>query len=915
MRGRRRLVAILGAFALALGVTTVQRQATVKAGVPVEVLPRGQAVATNEAATLSAQARAALAQTSGESILAGVRQPVEVIRDRWGVPHIYARTVHDLFFAQGFVAAQDRLWQLDLWRRIEEGKLSEVLGPAGIRRDTFARLLRYRGNWGEEWRSYGQNAREIAAAFVAGINAQIDLATAQPGHLPLEFQLAGSRPEHWTPEVVVGRMAGYVMTRNARSEVQRARLVRRVGVEKAAALMPTTPRSALVVPDGLDLDDITDNILDLATGTSESVDFAPLRSTAPSLESLLTRPAVSRVQAKAERPDVASNWQAGGAMDAAMIGSNDWVVSGKLTATGKPLLANDPHRALMLPSLRYTVHLNGPGWNVIGAGEPALPGIAAGHNDRVAFGFTIVGMDQQDLYVEELDPANHDRYRYGNAWETMRVERERIGVKGEGDRDVELRFTRHGPVLYVDATRHRAYALRWVGSEPGAAGYLRSLALDTATNLQEFRAAVSGWKVPSENIVYADVDGNIAWVAAGLAPIRRNWNGLLPVPGTGRYEWDGYVQADALPHLINPASGFIATANHDILPSGYRQVLGYEFGAPWRFARIVEVLTGGTRPNGPRFTVADFERLQHDEGSIPARAIAAALRQAIAERGVPGADADATRAATLLSPWNGLLAKSSPEAALYETWSPLLAAAFTDAFVAPEDREASSARMSVDRMLALLERAGLWTPEPGITCWVDGTRRPDRRQADGGSSQAAGGRPEAGGADAAGGRREAQEARRQTAPDVHAKVVEVLTGPSLGEAWRQMVKRQGTDPGKWTWGGMHAMVFEHPLAFTQERKALMNLTGVPRGGDGTTPNATGAGARQTAGASYREVIDLSNWDRSMTINVPGESGQPGSEYYANLLPLWANGEYHTMAFSRAAVDRVAARRLRLLPKQ
>ncbi len=894
MRGRRRLVAILGAFALALGVTTVQRQATVKAGVPVEVLPRGQAVATNEAATLSAQARAALAQTSGESILAGLRQPVEVIRDRWGVPHIYARTVHDLFFAQGFVAAQDRLWQLDLWRRIEEGKLSEVLGPAGIRRDTFARLLRYRGNWGEEWRSYGQNAREIAAAFVAGINAQIDLAMAQPGNLPLEFQLTGSRPGHWAPEVVVGRMAGYVMTRNARSEVQRARLVRRVGVEKAAALMPTTPRSALVVPDGLDLDDITDNILDLATGTSESVDFAPLRSTAPSLESLLTRPAVSRVQAKAERPDVASNWQAGGAMDAAMIGSNDWVVSGKLTATGKPLLANDPHRALMLPSLRYTVHLNGPGWNVIGAGEPALPGIAAGHNDRVAFGFTIVGMDQQDLYVEQLDPADNDRYLYNGAWETMRVERERIKVKGEADREVELRFTRHGPVLHVDAARHRAYALRWVGSEPGSAGYLRSLALNTARSLQDFRAAVSGWKVPSENIVYADVDGNIAWIAAGLAPIRPNWNGLLPVPGTGRYEWAGFLKADALPQLANPASGFIATANHDILPPGYREALGYEFGAPWRFARIVEVLTLGKKLlSGPGFTVGHFERLQHDETSIPARAIAGALKRAMAERKTPAGDADAANAATLLGNWNGLLSKSSPEAALYETWSPLLASAFTQSFVTSADREAAGARMPADQMLALLARAGLWTPEPGITCWVDGTPRPNR-------SSIASVPPTPG-------------ALAQAESGLRDNVIEVLTGPSLGDAWRQTVKRLGPDPRKWAWGDVHHASFEHPLAFTPDRRALMNLPAVRRGGDGTTPNATGAGARQTAGASYREVIDLSDWDASVTINVPGESGQPGSDYYSNLLPLWAEGQYHQMAFSRAAVERVAAKKLRLLP--
>jgi penicillin amidase len=876
--------------------------------------------AGQDAGTLRQQARAALAQTSGELRLADLEQPVDVIRDRWGIPHIYARTVHDLFFAQGFVAAQDRLWQLDLWRRIEEGKLSELLGPAGLRRDTFARLLRYHGDWAEEWRGYGPNARQIAEAFVAGINAQIDLVTAQPAKLPLEFQLTGSRPEHWTPEVVVGRMAGYVMTRNARTEVQRARIVRGVGAARAAELTPTDPPVALSVPSGLDLNDITDNILDLATGTSESVDFTPLRKAADasparlaSLLGLAWRPDAGAHRApqrgsraadpagRALLQEADRSGESAYPLDEVVVGSNNWVVSGRLTASKKPLLANDPHRALMLPSLRYTVHLNGPGWNVIGAGEPALPGVAAGHNDRIAFGFTIVGMDQQDLYVEQLDPANPDRYLYKGRWETMRVERERVKVRGEADREVELRFTRHGPVLHVDPARHRAYALRWVGSEPGAAGYLRSLTLDTAKSVQDFRAAVAGWKVPSENIVYADVDGNIAWIAAGLAPIRRNWNGLLPVPGhTGEYEWDGFLKAEALPQLLNPRSGFIATANHNILPPGYPHALGYEFGAPWRFARIVEVLqeriqsnaaapggradVGKSRASAGGFAVADFERLQHDEVSIPARAITRALAKAMREPGAAArTDADAQLAAKLLAGWDGLLDKRSGAAALYEIWLPLVAGAFAQAFAPAADREAAGGRMSVDRVLDLIGQAG-WTPQPQVACWVDGTRRTK----------------------AGGGGREADEGLR-------AKVSDVLTGPALGEAWRQMIKRQGTDPGKWAWGEMHRASFEHPLAFTTDRQAFMNLPPVARGGDGTTPNATGAGARQTAGASYREVIDLSNWDASVTINVPGESGQPESAHYGNLLPLWAEGKYHPLAFSRAAVERVAAERLRLVP--
>ncbi|HEX7486332.1 MAG TPA: penicillin acylase family protein, partial [Vicinamibacterales bacterium] len=585
----KRLVVLLATGALAV-LSQAQRPAPV-----------------DEVAALRARATAALSQTSGDIRLPGLESPVEVIRDRWGVPHIYARTVHDLFFAQGFVAAQDRLWQLDLWRRMSEGTLAEIVGPTAVNRDTLSRLLRYRGDAAAEWQAYRPDAKAIIEAYVAGVNAQIDIATSSPERLPFEFQLTGSRPRPWTPEVVIGRMAGYVMTRNARTEVQRARQLRAVGLDRLLETASLDPPTKLAVPDGLDLADITDEILALASGVSETVTF----------------PAVSRQSPGAFSIDFPYE----------EIGSNDWVVSGRHSATGKPMLANDPHRTLMLPSLRYTVHLNGPGWNVIGAGEPALPGVAAGHNDRVAFGFTIVGMDQQDLYVEQLDPADPDRYLYRGLSEPMRIERETIAVKGEAPRAVELRFTRHGPVLHVDRARGHAYALRWVGADAGGAGYLKSLALDTVGNWNEFRNALSGWKVPSENLVYADVDGNIGWVAAGFAPVRPGWNGLLPVPGQeGKYEWAGFVPLSDLPQAFNPTSGFIATANHNILPPGYSQALGFEFGAPFRFLRILDVLREGVAA-GRKFTIDDFEHLQHDERSILASGVVDALRRAVSEGG------------------------------------------------------------------------------------------------------------------------------------------------------------------------------------------------------------------------------------------------------------------------------------------
>jgi len=846
--------------------------------------------------SLRARATGALSQTSGTLALPGLRQPVEVIRDTWGVPHIYASNVHDLFFAQGFVAAQDRLWQLDLWRRMAQGTLAEIVGPSAVNRDVLARLLRYRGDMTAEWRAYRPDAREIVAAFVEGVNAQVEIALSAPEKLPLEFQLTASRPGRWTPEVVIGRMAGFIMTRNARSEVQRATLARAVGAARVPLFAPLDPPKAVQVPEGLDLEDITDEILALTRGASETVSFpgqderagVPLPWTLSSRLSAFgliccQRPAAASRQLARDTQPWSQFFQDA---DLDEIGSNDWVVAGRLSATGKPLLANDPHRTLMVPSLRYTVHLNGPGWNVIGAGEPALPGVAAGHNERVAFGFTIVGMDQQDLYVERLDPADHGRYRHRDGWEPVKVERETIAVKGEAAREVVLRFTRHGPVLHVDEKRHRAYALRWVGGEPGAAGYLKSIALNTASDWRSFREAVAGWKVPSENLVYADVDGNIGWIAAGLAPVRPGWDGLMPVPGhEGRYEWAGFLGIDDLPQSFNPESGLIATANHNILPAKYSRALGYEFGAPFRFGRILEVLGEGR--GSRRFAVKDFERLQHEEGSVLARTVSTAVARAVKARGasrVPAADADDHgRAIALLSGWDGTLSKDSARAALYETWLPRLSTAVAGA-ITPEADRTHMTSVGNGRLFELLVASGLADRPAWWGHWTDG--RP-------------GGTPSA-----------------TLAPDAthRAALAAALTGPTLVEAWRELAKRLGPDPGQWAWGKIHTASFRHGLASTPAEQQLMNTGAVPRGGDGTTPNATGSGARQTAGASYREIIDVSNWDDSVMTNVPGQSGQPGSSHYGDLFPLWAAGQYHPMLFSRAAVEKHAAARLTLAPR-
>ena len=761
----------------------------------------------HDASDLAKKARSVLAQTSGRIELAGLAKPVEVIRDKWGIAHIYAQTQNDLFFAQGFVAAQDRLWQMELWRRTGEGKLAEILGPSAVERDKFARLMRYRGDMEAEWKSYAPDAKPIIESFVRGVNAFIDLSR---DRLPIEFQLTGIRPDHWTPEVCLSRMAGYVMTRNASSEIQRAQLVRMLGTEKTGELLETDPLKKLEVPAGLDLNGIDSKILSGA---------------------------------------------ASGTLSFGSEGSNNWVVSGALTKTGKPILANDPHRSIGLPSLRYLVHLVGPGWNVIGAGEPTLPGVAAGHNERIGFGFTIVGIDQQDLYVEETNPADPTQYRYKDKWERMKIEREMIVVKGSSapvEVEVELRFTRHGPVIYEDKALNRAYALRWVGSEPGSAGYLASLSLNRAKNWPEFLKALERWRVPSENLVYADVDGNIGWQAAGSSPIRRGWSGLLPVPGnSGSYEWNGWLPLSELPRAYNPAKRFIATANHKIIPEGYKHEINFEWSAPYRFQRIEEVLKKGNK-----FTVADFEKLQHDEMSLPARQLVPLLE------GLKIADPAVRNARDLLVTWDKVLSKDSAAAMLYEMWLTKLSARVSKLAIPSEASSVLRGGVSLSRIIQ-----SLTSSDPRVF----------------------GANPQ-------------------------AKRDELLI-TSLAESVSAL-RETGAEMKNWRWGQAHVAEFKHSLSSDDARRAVFDLKPVSRGGDGNTVNATsGARFSQRSGASFREILDLSDWDRSVAINVPGQSAQPESPHYGDLLPLWAEGRYFPLLYSRDSVEKNADARLVLEPKR
>jgi penicillin amidase len=475
--------------------------------------------------------------------VAGLVQPGEIIVDRWGVPHIYAKSARDAFFLQGWNAARDRLWQIDLWRKRGLGRLSASLGPEYVAQDRAARLFLYRGDMAAEWAAYDPQAREAVEAFAAGINAYVAEVRAGRRPLPIEFKLTQSQPEAWAPEDIL-RIRSHALVNNVTSEVARARVVCAGGVEADALRRKLQPVHKLTVPKGLNPCDVPEHVLDDYVRATEPVSFDALAG-----KTAEAPPAKALAQAMDER---------------FAEGSNNWVIGGGRTATGRPILANDPHRPVGVPSLRYIAHLDAPGLDIIGAGEPALPGVSFGHNEATAFGLTIFYVDQEDLYVYE---TKGDAYRYKGKWEPMTVVRETIEVKGGAPQAVELHFTRHGPVVMQDDAKGRAFAVRTVWNEPGLSGYFGSSRMWRAKSWADFQQARDKWGAPALNLVYADTSGDIGWAAAARTPVRPNWDGLFPVPGDGRYEWAGFLGDGQLPVVKNPAKGFFATANAMNIPA------------------------------------------------------------------------------------------------------------------------------------------------------------------------------------------------------------------------------------------------------------------------------------------------------------------------------------------------------------
>ncbi len=769
--------------------------------------------------------------------VAGLQQPAEILVDRWGVAHIYAATQDDVFFLQGYNAARDRLFQIDLWRRRGLGRLSEVFGPGFVDQDRASRLFLYRGDMQKEWQAYSPRAQGIAERFVAGINAYIDEVVANPQSLPLEFRRFSYTPEKWQAQDVV-RIRSHALTRNLTSEVARSYLACHADLKTDTMRVMLSPPWETKVPQGLDpcLPKDLLKVFQLAT-QGVYLQKNALQSGGMARDATATALATTH--------------------EAPPEGSNAWVIAPSRSTTGRAILASDPHRAYTAPSLRYITHLSAPQLDVIGAGEPALPGISIGHNGRIAFGLTIFSIDQEDLYVYALNPANAGQYQYQGQWEPFTVLRETIAVKGSKPVDVELRFTRHGPVIHAEPGKDRAFAVRSAWFEPGMAPYFGSIHYMYASNFQEFQRAMADWGAPSENQVYADAKGNIGWVVGGRAPIRPNWDGLMPVPGDGRHEWGGFHAGDQLPSSYNPPQGWFASANEMNLPPTYpyrERKLGFEWASADRYQRLAEVLA---KPG--KLSIEDSMRLQTDVVSLPARRLLALLGK------LQSTDAKAQSALNLLRTWDGKVTANAGAAALFEIWwSRYLGYVFKET------------------VLSKTGAAIIASPDP--TRLLQGLEKPETVF----------------GGDAA--------AKRDWV---------LLT--SLHLAWANTEKLLGSDPKLWQWGKLHQALVAHPFAAAVDggTAAKLNVGPLPTPGSGNTPNQAGYDPRnfiQTGGPSFRIVVDVGNWDNSRAINMPGQSGDPDSPHYRDLTEMWRKGEYFSLLYSRKKVEAATVKRIVLQPR-
>lgn len=776
-----------------------------------------------------------LPQTNGTLQVAGLRSKVEVVRDPMGIPHIYADNADDLFFAQGYVQAQDRLWQMEYNRRIGSGTLSDIFGATTIKQDRLLRTIGLARAAQADLAAMSDQYKRPLQIFADGVNAFI--ATHQD-NLPLEFTILGFKPAPWTvaDTVVWGKVLAYNLGGNYTTELLRASLVTKFGKEMAQELVPAYPDAGpfIISPE---MKEYKQQLFNLQSPDYQTpnvpIGTPDLREIAQIEDSLGLRV-----------PEV---------------GSNNWVIDGAKSTTGKPILANDPHLGIQMPSIWYENGLHcapktdACAYDVAGFTFPGVPGVIVGHNDRIAWGVTNVGPDVQDFYVEKINPQNPNQYEFQGKWQDMQVVEEPIKVKGVVSETLQVRITRHGPIMTpVLSGVTEPLALQWTALRERSVLFQAVLQLDTAKNWNDFRSALTAWDVPSQNFVYADVDGNIGYQTPGNIPIRAQGNGAVPVPGTGEYEWTGYIPFDELPSVYNPSTHFIATANNAVVPTTYKYLLGIDWAAPFREQRITDLLRAKER-----LSVDDFKAIQADVYSIPEVALQKQV-VALAPEGFLQ-----QRAMDQVKSWDGRMTPENIGGTVLEvTYQQLLKNLFAGK-MEPDLFQTYQGAADYNRraVLALLE-------QPMSDWWGSAGRDAVLKQS-------------------------------------FAQAVDWL-GSQFGDA-----------PGDWRWSRLHTATFTHPLGSVQPLNLLFNAGPVSAPGGVFTVFATSFNGRSpyavSSVSSMRQIVDVGNWENSLQIHTTGQSGQPLSKHYSDMVALWRDVQYAPFYFDRAALDKVREGVLVLTP--
>jgi penicillin G amidase len=789
-------------------------------------------------------------QLAGQLQVPGLSQPVAVYRDAYGVPHIYASSVNDLFMAQGYVHAQDRFYQMDFWRHQTAGRLSELYGSSTLAPDRFLRTLGWHRIAEQEYAAVDDHSRLVLDAYARGVNAY--LAGRSAADLGLEYSLLGLIglrgyvPEPWSPvsSLAWAKAMAWNLGGNMDEEIMRADLIAQIRLERTLEYLPLYPADRpIVVPDAavahLRLGQLQAQLADVSAVTGERFDG---------------------------------------------IGSNNWVVAGSRSDTGRAMLANDPHLAIQMPALWYQVGLHCQPlstdcpYDVAGFSFAGAPGVIIGHNSRIAWGFTNAGPDVQDLFIERLNPNNPDQYEVDGQWVDMTIVHDTLRLRDGSSEPLVIRATRHGPIITdvygLDDFTERtgidggpyALSLRWTALDPGFT-YRAILGLNRAANFDDFRQALRDFVAPAQNIVYADVDGNIGYQLPGHIPIRRSGDGLLPVPGwNDEQAWTGFIPFDELPWAYNPPQGYIMTANNAIVGPDYPYLISLSWDSGYRAQRLVDLIEAQ-----PVMSMAYMQQMQADNMNLGSQEVLPYLLALSFE------DARLSAALDRLRTWDYQMEADSQPAALYISFfNALLAATFHDDL--PEAYWPSgNARHWLALRGLLAQPDSPWWDIAGVT----GT---------------------------------------QTRDDILRQ--------AWAEGYADLEARLGRNPERWTWGALHTatftnetlgrsgirpveMLFNRGPFQTSGGTSIVNANSFHLAADDRAPGANPYAVR--ALPALRMLIDMGDFDGALAIHTTGQSGHAFHRHYIDMAEPWSRVEYHRMLWSRAEVESQARSLLTLTP--